>query len=210
MFHGYSGPCPAPPLPREQQEDAEITLLRAALAAARREVETAQAEVRLRGETIDALRREVAGWEERTKKLGSVVLRAWEVLRGWWQFSKLEDCDEPLVDALTRAIAADAEHDAYALGEIRRLRDESGASRAALEDVRRVYDAACRFIDASVCDPDITPEMAVAWHEFQRERRALAQEADDAKLFPNRSSAPETQTAPVEAGAVNSQENNNL
>lgn len=40
--------------------------------------------------------------------------------------------------------------------------------------------------------------------------RSLARKAGDAKPFPNRSSAPETQTAPVEAGAVNSQENNNL
>ena len=35
-FHGYSGPCPAPPLPRKP---SEVEQLRAELAAARAEVE---------------------------------------------------------------------------------------------------------------------------------------------------------------------------
>lgn len=170
------------------------------VAAARREVETAQAESRLRGETIDALRKEVAGWEERTKHLGSVVLRAWEVLRKWWQWSKLEDRDEPFADALARAIAEDASHDAYALSEMRRLNEDLAASRAALEDVlwqeahpnvevvsrRRAEDDEKLWVayDRSGNVND-TEWFAIAegdtWKEALRNaRRALAQEAGDA------------------------------
>lgn len=171
------------------------------VAAARREVETAQAESRLRGETIDALRKEVAGWEERTKHLGSVVLRAWEVLRKWWQWSKLEDRDEPFADALARAIAEDASHDAYALSEMRRLNEDLATSRAALEDVlwqeahpnvevvsrRRAEDDEKLWVayDRSGNVND-TEWFAIAegdtWKEALRNaRRALAQEAGDAK-----------------------------
>ena len=116
-FHGYSGPCPAPPLPRKP---SEVEQLRAELAAARAEVET--------------LTRDRDGWERRTKELGSVVIRAWALLRDWWQYAQLEEREEPFVDALTRALAADAEHDAYALAEIRRWRDVAGeAARLAQE-----------------------------------------------------------------------------
>ena len=91
-----------------------------ALAAARAEVET--------------LTRDRDGWERRTKELGSVVIRAWALLRDWWQYAQLEEREEPFVDALTRALAADAEHDAYALAEIRRWRDVAGeAARLAQE-----------------------------------------------------------------------------
>lgn len=175
------------------------------VAAARREVETAQAESRLRGETIDALRKEVAGWEERTKHLGSVVLRAWEVLRKWWQWSKLEDRDEPFADALARAIAEDASHDAYALSEMRRLNEEAerqagvicnlntdlAASRAALEDVRRVEKWLAkdfqlgRYVKTTGSGKLVAieedPDMAVVAISLEALGRALAQEAGDAK-----------------------------
>lgn len=161
------------------------------VAAARREVETAQAESRLRGETIDALRKEVAGWEERTKHLGSVVLRAWEVLRKWWQWSKLEDRDEPFADALARAIAEDASHDAYALSEMRRLNEDLAASRAALEDVRRVEKWLAkdfqlgRYVKTTGSGKLVAieedPDMAVVAISLEALGRALAQEATDAK-----------------------------
>lgn len=161
------------------------------VAAARREVETAQAESRLRGETIDALRKEVAGWEERTKHLGSVVLRAWEVLRKWWQWSKLEDRDEPFADALARAIAEDASHDAYALSEMRRLNEDLAASRAALEDVRRVEKWLAkdfqlgRYVKTTGSGKLVAieedPDMAVVAISLEALGRALAQEAGDAK-----------------------------
>ena len=161
------------------------------VAAARREVETAQAESRLRGETIDALRKEVAGWEERTKHLGSVVLRAWEVLRKWWQWSKLEDRDEQFADALARAIAEDASHDAYALSEMRRLNEDLAASRAALEDVRRVEKWLAkdfqlgRYVKTTGSGKLVAieedPDMAVVAISLEALGRALAQEATDAK-----------------------------
>ena len=99
---------------------AEIKARSKELAAARAEVET--------------LTRNRDGWERRTKELGSVVIRAWALLRDWWQYAQLEERDEPFVDALTRALAADAAHDAYALAEIRRWRDVAGeAARLAQE-----------------------------------------------------------------------------
>lgn len=107
---------------RIQSERAlgEVVQLRDQLAAARAEVET--------------LTRDRDGWERRTKELGSVVIRAWALLRDWWQYAQLEEREEPFVDALTRALAADAEHDAYALAEIRRWRDVAGeAARLAQE-----------------------------------------------------------------------------
>lgn len=107
---------------RIQSERAlgEVVQLRDQLAAARAEVET--------------LTRDRDGWERRTKELGSVVIRAWALLRDWWQYAQLEEREEPFVDALTRALAADAAHDAYALAEIRRWRDVAGeAARLAQE-----------------------------------------------------------------------------
>ena len=83
---------------------------------------------------IEELERERDGWERRTKEIGSVVIRAWALLRDWWQYAQLEEREEPFVDALTRALAADAAHDAYALAEIRRWRDVAGeAARLAQE-----------------------------------------------------------------------------
>lgn len=114
--HGYytatNGDCTPTP--------GEWTQALDALAAARAEVEK--------------LTRDRDGWERRTKELGSVVIRAWALLRDWWQYAQLEEREEPFVDALTRALAADAEHDAYALAEIRRWRDVAGeAARLAQE-----------------------------------------------------------------------------
>lgn len=94
------------------------------LAAARAEVET--------------LTRDRDGWERRTKELGSVVIRSWALLRDWWQYAHLEEREEPFADALARAIAADAEHDKYALAEMKRLRDGNGALAADLAAVRKV------------------------------------------------------------------------
>ena len=83
---------------------------------------------------VEKLTRDRDGWERRTKEIGSVVIRAWALLRDWWQYAQLEEREEPFVDALTRALAADAEHDAYALAEIRRWRDVAGeAARLAQE-----------------------------------------------------------------------------
>ena len=96
------------------------------LAAARAEVET--------------LTRDRDGWERRTKELGSVVIRSWALLRDWWQYAHLEEREEPFADALARAIAADAEHDKYALAEMKRLRDENGALAADLAAVRKVEE----------------------------------------------------------------------
>ena len=108
------------PITRWTAVDSLLSGILSALAAARAEVQT--------------LTRDRDGWERRTKELGSVVIRAWALLRDWWQYAQLEEREEPFVDALTRALAADAEHDAYALAEIRRWRDVAGeAARLAQE-----------------------------------------------------------------------------
>lgn len=76
------------------------------------------------------VQRERDHWERRTKHLGGTVLRAWEALREWWQYSKDERDGETLDAALTRALDADREHDAYALAEAKKWRDESTTLRA--------------------------------------------------------------------------------
>ena len=121
---GSCAACSHPSCERKRQEERDARIagreLAEYIAAARAEVET--------------LTRDRDGWERRTKELGSVVIRAWALLRDWWQYAQLEEREEPFVDALTRALAADAEHDAYALAEIRRWRDMAGeAARLAQE-----------------------------------------------------------------------------
>jgi len=121
---GSCAACSHPSCERKRQEERDARIagreLAEYIAAARAEVET--------------LTRDRDGWERRTKELGSVVIRAWALLRDWWQYAQLEEREEPFVDALTRALAADAEHDAYALAEIRRWRDVAGeAARLAQE-----------------------------------------------------------------------------
>ena len=76
------------------------------------------------------VQRERDHWERRTKHLGGTVLRAWEALREWWQYSKDERDGETLDAALTRALDADRGHDAYALAEAKKWRDESTTLRA--------------------------------------------------------------------------------
>lgn len=121
---GSCAACSHPSCERKRQEERDARIagreLAEYIAAARAEVET--------------LTRDRDGWERRTKEIGSVVIRAWALLRDWWQYAQLEEREEPFVDALTRALAADAEHDAYALAEIRRWRDVAGeAARLAQE-----------------------------------------------------------------------------
>lgn len=121
---GSCAACSHPSCERKRQEERDARIagreLAEYIAAARAEVET--------------LTRDRDGWERRTKELGSVVIRAWALLRDWWQYAQLEEREEPFVDALTRALAADAAHDAYALAEIRRWRDVAGeAARLAQE-----------------------------------------------------------------------------
>ena len=89
---------------------------------------------------VEKLTRDRDGWERRTKELGSVVIRAWALLRDWWQYAHLEEREEPFADALARAIAADAEHDKYALAEIRRWKDECEKRSADLAAVRKVEE----------------------------------------------------------------------
>lgn len=76
-FHGYSGPCPAPPLPRKP---SEVEQLRAELAAARAEV------------------------EERTLALASVGI---EEIDGQWCYTSEsgEQPADDLADALQRTFA---------------------------------------------------------------------------------------------------------
>jgi hypothetical protein len=121
---GSCAACSHPSCERKRQEERDARIagreLAEYIAAARAEVET--------------LTRDRDGWERRTKEIGSVVIRAWALLRDWWQYAQLEEREEPFVDALTRALAADAAHDAYALAEIRRWRDVAGeAARLAQE-----------------------------------------------------------------------------
>ena len=54
------------------------------------------------------------------------------------------------------------------------------------------------------------PEVTRESYEKELHEWWVKSRADGAKPFPNRSSAPETKTAPVEAGAVNHQETNDL
>lgn len=86
---------------------------------------------------VERVRGERDGWERRTKYLGSVVSRAWIVLRGWWHYETEERDDEPFVEALERAVAADRAHDAYSLAEAQKWRDATATARAdALIEVR--------------------------------------------------------------------------
>ena len=86
---------------------------------------------------VERVRGERDGWERRTKYLGSVVSRAWIVLRGWWHYETEERDDEPFVEALERAVAADRAHDAYSLAEAQKWRDATATARAdALKEVR--------------------------------------------------------------------------
>lgn len=86
---------------------------------------------------VERLQRQSDGWERRVKHLGSVVLRAWVVLRGWWHYGTEERDDEPFAEALERAVAAAKAHDAYALAEAQKWRDATATARSdALREVR--------------------------------------------------------------------------
>lgn len=108
---------------------------------------------------VENLTRDRDGWERRTKEIGSVVIRAWALLRDWWQYAQLEEREEPFVDALKRALAADAEHDAYALAEIRRWRDECEMRDADLAAVRKENDTWRAIARDAAAVPEYLSEM---------------------------------------------------
>lgn len=80
-FHGYSGPCPRPPLPRGPTKDEEIAKLKAELAEAQEQITPVPRSV-----VIDRLQAELAAAREEIAKLKPDAER-WNRLCDLWAAS---------------------------------------------------------------------------------------------------------------------------